>query len=60
MVVALVSKENKIVTTTDIVKKKKLVVQFSIINIQLSLLPWLHLKPAFLPEAEEPVVLLSY
>jgi len=30
------------------------------VNIQPSLLPWLHLKPVSLPEAEESAVPLSY
>lgn len=53
--------KNKIITTNTIEETEELmVVRFSITNIQFSLPPWLHLEPVFLPEAEEPVVPLSY
>jgi len=55
-----VSKRNKIVTANSTVGWKRKFWGLSIVNIQPSLLPWLHSKLVSLLEAEEPAVPLSY
>lgn len=58
--VTLVSTGNKIFTNISIVKNRRIMDCPALVNIQSSLLPWLHLKPVFLQEARELVVPLSY
>jgi hypothetical protein len=41
-------------------EREREILGLSMVNIQPSLLPWPHLKPVSLPEAEEPAVPLSY